>query len=78
MRCWSWLPAALTRPLCLVQPLTPAQLSEVLQEVDNWQFDMFKLEQASNGHCLSLLAYHLFKRMDMIRQLHLSEMKLIR
>lgn len=46
--------------------------------MDNWQFDMFKLERASNGHCLSLLAYHLFKRMDMIQQLRLSEMKLIR
>ena len=34
----------------------------MLQDVsENWEFDIFELDEATGGHCLSYLSYHLFK-----------------
>lgn len=54
------------------------QLVVVLKKIDDWQFDAFELERASNGRPLSCLAFHLMKRMELIKKLNLSETRLAR
>ena len=56
----------------------PSQLAAALRGVDEWQYDSFQLDRASGGHALSCLAYHLMKRTQLIKQLHLSETRLAR
>ncbi len=55
-----------------------AQLSLILGSVDEWQFDSFQLHDASQGRPLSCLAFHLFKRMDLVGRFHLNEKRLVR
>ena len=54
------------------------QLSRVLARVDEWQFDSFALERASGGRPLSLLAFLLVRRVDLVGRFGLDEPKLVR
>ena len=50
----------------------------VLEQAHNWQFDSFSLDRASDGHPLSVMAFYLFKKMDITKRFHLNETKLAR
>jgi hypothetical protein len=54
------------------------QLARVLSKVDQWAFDTFALEEAAGGRPLSVLAFALIKRADMVRRFDLDETKLAR
>ena len=47
-------------------------------KLDAWQFDSFELNRVSEGRSLSCLAFHLMKKMDLIKRFHLDEGKLAR
>ena len=47
-------------------------------KLDEWQFDSFELQRLSDGRPLSCLAFHLMKKMDIIKHFHLDEAKLAR
>lgn len=53
-------------------------MMEVLAKVDDWQFDAFKLNEVSGGRPLSLLAFALFKRCEMLDKFELDEHKLVK
>lgn len=46
--------------------------------MDDWQFDAFKLNEVSGGRPLSLLAFSLFKRCEMLDKFQLDEHKLVK
>ncbi len=50
----------------------------MLAKVDDWQFDTFALERASNGRPLSVLGFLLLKRVDVVGKYGLDEAKLTR
>ena len=75
-RCSSTCPRVLTPPHPPHRSL--AQLARVLARVEDWQYDMFALEDASRGRPLSVLAYALLTRMGVVHLLHLDETRLIR
>ena len=50
----------------------------VLSHVDDWQFDAFALERATDGRPLSLLAFALLKRQGITARLGINEHKLVR
>ena len=54
------------------------QLSKALGSIDAWQFDSFELEEASIGRPLSCLAFHLMKKMNIVKHFQLDEIKLTR
>ena len=54
------------------------QLVLILACVDDWQFDSFALERATNGRPLSVLAFTLFKRFDINSRFGIDEVKLAR
>ena len=43
-----------------------AQMLLVLAKMDNWQFDMFELDEVTNGWPLSTLAFAIMKKCDML------------
>ena len=49
-----------------------------LANVDSWQYDSFHLDTISGGKALSCMAFHLMKRMGVIKRFHLDENKLAR
>ncbi len=49
-----------------------------MESVDEWQFNAFKLERASDGKPLSCLAFFLIKRMGLMSSFKLDESKLAR
>ena len=68
----------LTEPfLCLCLPTCP-QLAQALGNVDSWQYDSFHLDDVSGGKPLSCMAFHLMKKMDLVKKFHLDETKLAR
>ena len=54
------------------------QLELALSKVDDWQFDSFELERATNGRPLSVLAFALIKNAGLSTVLNLDERKLAR
>jgi hypothetical protein len=40
----------------------------LLGDINNWQFDSFKLADAANGRPLSLLTFHLLQRMQLTKR----------
>eukprot|EP00798_Chlamydomonas_sp_ICE-L_P004146 gene4146-14244_t len=54
------------------------ELSSVLANIDNWQFNTFSLEAASNGRPLSVLGYTLLSRTGLMAKYQMDETKLIR
>ena len=56
----------------------PLQLASVLDLADNWQFDYFKLEEASGGRPLSCIAFFLMKRTQLVSMFRLNETRLAR
>lgn len=56
----------------------PDEVSQILSKVDEWQFDAFRLADASGGRPLSTLSYYLFRRFDLIDKFQLDETKLLR
>lgn len=57
---------------------TPSEeLMVKLGSIDQWQFDAFQLDKASNGRPLSALGFFLFKRFNLIDVFQLDENKLV-
>ena len=54
------------------------QLEAVLEEFDNWTFDVFKLASVSEQRPLSSLAFALFKSSGIMYHLGLDKRKLAR
>ncbi len=50
----------------------------MLSKVDDWQFDTFALERATNGRPLSALAFALFQRSELNTRFGIHEGKLVR
>lgn len=48
----------------------------MLLSANNWRFDAFALEEASNGRPLSMLAFFLLKRNGLVDSLKMDEHKL--
>ncbi|EFJ48932.1 3'5'-cyclic nucleotide phosphodiesterase [Volvox carteri f. nagariensis] len=46
----------------------PLQVERLLSSANNWQFDVFKLADATQDHALSTLAFFLFHQADLIRK----------
>ncbi|XP_071791958.1 dual specificity calcium/calmodulin-dependent 3',5'-cyclic nucleotide phosphodiesterase 1A-like isoform X2 [Asterias amurensis] len=44
----------------------PAKVMEIFKNLDEWSFDIFTLNEASDGHALKCTAYELFTRYDLI------------
>jgi hypothetical protein len=53
-------------------------VEQVLQSANEWQFDAFALEKATNGHPLSTLAYFLFSKQGLIDHYQLRPTALAR
>jgi hypothetical protein len=60
----AWLPV---RVLCVAYNWL-LQLEALLAQVDDWQFDSFKLAAASGNRPLSVLAFFLFKRSSLVKR----------
>ena len=54
------------------------QLLSALSTLDEWSYDSFHLEEASDGRPLSALSFALFKRSGIVSCLKLNENKLAR
>ncbi len=68
-------------PACLIHtppPLERPQAERVLAAVDEWHFDAFRLEKATQGHALSCLAFYLLQRGGMVRRFSLNPLLLAR
>ncbi len=52
------------------------QLASCFGQVDEWVFDAFRLDEASDGRPLSCLAFYLFKKLELVSKLRLEEAKL--
>ncbi|KAG2497449.1 hypothetical protein HYH03_004604 [Edaphochlamys debaryana] len=62
-------------------PPPPAVIEEVerlLADADSWQFDTWRLQEATQGHPLSVLGFFLMQRSGLIRQFKLNPMTLAR
>jgi cAMP-specific phosphodiesterase 4/calcium/calmodulin-dependent 3',5'-cyclic nucleotide phosphodiesterase len=47
-------------------------------QVDDWQFDAFRLSEVSGGRPLSLLSFALLKRCEIVDKWQLNEHKLVK
>ena len=56
----------------------PSQLAGLLAKVDDFQFDSFALDAATGHRPLSVMAFYIFKRHDLVNQFHLDEGRLAR
>ena len=69
---WAVQPACTLTQTALVHALynvlLPTQVEVLLSDIDNWQFDSFKLADAANNRPLSLLTFHLLHRMQLTRK----------
>ena len=54
------------------------QAERVLAAADDWHFDAFRLEQATQGHALSCLAFYLLQRTGLVRRFSLNPLLLAR
>ena len=54
------------------------QVAVLLAKVDDWQFDMFALEEATFSHSLSVLGFALIKRTDAFKKYRMDEGRLAR
>ena len=61
---------------CL-SPLMP-QVERVLATSYNWQFDAFRLAEATGDRALSTLGFFLFNEADLIKQFALRPVQLVR
>ena len=61
---------------CL-SPLLP-QVERVLATSYNWQFDAFRLAEATGDRALSTLGFFLFNEADLIKQFALRPVQLVR
>lgn len=55
------------------QPSAGAAVAEVLETVDEWFFDAFRLEECTNGHPLSVLSCHLFARLNLYETFQIDD-----
>lgn len=65
-------PNASTSLICVLQ------LERMLNTSNQWQFDAFKLQEASNGHPLSALGYFLFNQAGLITKFNMKPILLAR
>jgi len=54
------------------------QVERLLATSAEWQFDMFKLHEATRGHSLSVMSYFLFSSSNLIKELDLNPAALAR
>ncbi|OXA43537.1 hypothetical protein Fcan01_21462 [Folsomia candida] len=54
----------------------PAELQQLLKEINNWHFDIFKLQDKSNGHSLKFVAKELFSRYGLVSRFRVNLDKL--
>jgi cAMP-specific phosphodiesterase 4/high affinity cAMP-specific and IBMX-insensitive 3',5'-cyclic phosphodiesterase 8 len=54
------------------------QLNILLEKVDEWQYDMFALEEVTQSHALSVLGFALLKRTETYQKFKMDEFKLAR
>ncbi|GIL62062.1 hypothetical protein Vafri_16373, partial [Volvox africanus] len=65
----------------LAAPPPPAVIEEVerlLAQADSWQFDMWQLRDASQGHPLSTLGYYLMQRAGLVQRFKINPVTLAR
>ncbi len=55
-----------------------AQVLTVLQRIDDWQFDAFKLNEVSGGRPLSLLSYALMKHNGLVDKFQMDDHRLVK
>ena len=58
--------------------LCGAQVLTVLQKIDDWQFDAFKLNEVSGGRPLSLLSYALLKHHGLVDTFKMDDHRLVK
>ncbi|GFR48408.1 hypothetical protein Agub_g10302 [Astrephomene gubernaculifera] len=61
-----------TQYLAPPPPPVIEEVERVLADADSWQFDMWRLRDATNGHPLSALGYYLIHRAGLITHLKLK------
>jgi cAMP-specific phosphodiesterase 4 len=54
------------------------QVDAMLENVEDWDFNMFQLAELTKGRPLFFIAYSLFNRYDLIRKFSIDETKLKR
>lgn len=54
------------------------ELASVLSHADEWQFDAFALERASNGRPLSVVGFYLLKHSGLVEKFQIDEARLAR
>lgn len=52
------------------------QVSRLLSKADEWQYNMFALQEATSGHALSVLGYAFIKRTEAFKKFQLDEGRL--
>lgn len=63
--------------LCLLLCLS-SQLDTILTQADQWTFDTFALDRASNGRPVSVLGFWLIHQSGLLERLRLDANKLTR
>ncbi|KAG1666487.1 hypothetical protein FOA52_004869 [Chlamydomonas sp. UWO 241] len=70
-------PSVVSQQLMLSKNM-PEKMLVVMAKIDDWQFDAFELDDASDHQPLSMLSFYLFRRFGLIAKFGLDEHKLIK
>ncbi|PNW81070.1 hypothetical protein CHLRE_07g342350v5 [Chlamydomonas reinhardtii] len=66
------------RALIAMHKNLPDEVLTVLQRIDDWQFDAFKLNEVSGGRPLSLLSYALMKHNGLVDKFQMDDHRLVK
>jgi len=61
-----------------MQPTFASDTNHTHTQVDDWEFDVFQLTEATAGRPLSTLAFALFSRSNLLPRFNISDVKLAR
>lgn len=76
-----WLPTLLLLRACLYVAYAaalPPQVEKILAGADRWQFDTWRLAEATQGHPLSALGFFLIQRAGLVTRFKMKPMALAR
>jgi hypothetical protein len=71
------IPASEWKSSLITQPAVRQNILDMFDKLDNWHFDVFAIDEWTNGHALFVTAYTLMVKYDFIRTLNIPEQKLI-
>lgn len=57
---------------------SPLQVERLLAKSDNWEFDMWELQDVTQGHALSVLGFYLIQRAGLMDRFKIKPVKVAR